>query len=78
MTTSGKKDSELDTLFPFPSPPPAFAPQRLPGISQETNAALVNALKENHTRWHIFFNDKGFHKYVVTPMMCAQYSRHYY
>lgn len=60
MATTESKD--LGFLFPLPAPPPAFAPQRLPGVTHKSSTKLVEILKENHTRSHIFFNDKGFHK----------------
>ena len=66
-------DQELDALFPLPTPPPAFAPQRLPGITHGSSATLVKILKENHTRWHTFFNDIGFHKYAFSPATYSPY-----
>jgi hypothetical protein len=50
-------------LFPTPSlPPSTLAPYHWPGISPESTQALKDVLKDNHERWHIFFNDKGYHK----------------
>jgi len=55
----------LDSLFPTPSTPPSLsAPARWSGITPQTVEVLRKVLKDNHERWHIFFNDRGFHKYV--------------
>ncbi|KAH9895753.1 hypothetical protein C8Q73DRAFT_644436 [Cubamyces lactineus] len=59
------KPEELDTLFPLPSSPPSSqAPARLPGITHASSVALANALKDNHVKWHGFFNDLGFHNHA--------------
>ncbi|KAF9446677.1 hypothetical protein P691DRAFT_794239 [Macrolepiota fuliginosa MF-IS2] len=34
-----------------------------PGISPGSTQALREVLKDNHERWHIIFNDKGFHNH---------------
>ncbi|KAF9235890.1 hypothetical protein BU15DRAFT_64441 [Melanogaster broomeanus] len=58
----------LDNLFPVPSLPPSLlSPQRFPGSSPESVAALQHVLKDNHNRYHIYFNYKQFHKCVFTP-----------
>jgi hypothetical protein len=58
-------DSELDALFPTPSlPPTVLCPQRYPGCSPASVEALRRVLKDNHIKYHIYFNDKGFHKCV--------------
>ncbi len=50
-------------LFPAPSHAPSLhAPSRLPGADDASTKALLDVLKDNHERWHIFFNDMGFHK----------------
>ncbi|KAH6905273.1 hypothetical protein BKA70DRAFT_1226037 [Coprinopsis sp. MPI-PUGE-AT-0042] len=51
----------------FPTPalgPHALSPPRLPGISPQSTDALKEVLKDNHQRWHIFFNDRGFHNHA--------------
>ncbi|OCH85387.1 hypothetical protein OBBRIDRAFT_798234 [Obba rivulosa] len=64
----------LDKLFPVPSPPPsALSPQRLPGITHESGVAVSNLLKENHKRFHIFFNDKGFHNHISHHLLALYY-----
>ncbi|KAF9235893.1 hypothetical protein BU15DRAFT_64445 [Melanogaster broomeanus] len=56
----------LDTLFPVPSLPPSpLSPQRLPGSTLESLAALQHVLKDNHNRYHIFFNYTRFHNHVT-------------
>ncbi|KAI6118350.1 hypothetical protein F5141DRAFT_999900 [Pisolithus sp. B1] len=58
--------NELEALFPPPScPPSALAPQRLPGTSVESLAALQHVLQDNHKRWHIFLNDMKFHNHIT-------------
>lgn len=60
---------EFDFLFPTPAAPPNLAATaRLPGITPQTVEALKRVLKDNHERWHIFFNDRRFHKYVFVPL----------
>lgn len=57
--------SAFDFLFPTPAAPPNLvAPSRSPGITPETVETLKKVLKDNYEHWHIFFNDRGFHKYV--------------
>ena len=57
--------STFDSLFPTPAGPPVLAaPARWPGITPKSVEVLKKVLKDNHERWHIFFNDKGHHKYV--------------
>ncbi|KAF8915710.1 hypothetical protein CPB85DRAFT_1374947 [Mucidula mucida] len=52
-------------LFPAPSHAPSLhAPSRLPGADDASTKALLDVLKDNHERWHIFFNDMGFHNHV--------------
>ncbi|KAF8439791.1 hypothetical protein L210DRAFT_3504231 [Boletus edulis BED1] len=57
---------ELDELFPAPSLPPSpLSPQRLPGSTQESLAALQDVLKDNRQRYHIFWNDIRFHNHIT-------------
>ena len=61
--------SEFDFLFPTPAAPPNLAAvARLSGITPQTVEALKRVLKDNHERWHIFFNDRRFHKYVYASL----------
>ncbi|KAG2056639.1 hypothetical protein BDR06DRAFT_1040353 [Suillus hirtellus] len=58
--------SELDALFPFPSSPPSvLSPPRHPGATPEAAAALSYVLKDNYTKYHIFFNYKQFHNHIT-------------
>ncbi|KAF9235892.1 hypothetical protein BU15DRAFT_64444 [Melanogaster broomeanus] len=57
---------KLDTFFPVPALPPSpLSPQRLPGSSLESLAALQHVLKDNHSRYHIFFNYTWHHNHVT-------------
>ncbi|OCH85389.1 hypothetical protein OBBRIDRAFT_838993 [Obba rivulosa] len=61
MTSS----KNIDALFPPPAPPPtSLFPARLPGATPESAAVLSELLKENYEKWHIYFNDKGFHNHI--------------
>jgi len=54
---------DLSLLFPIPSRAPSvLSPIAPPGVNREAADELVRLLKENHVRFHGFFNDKGFHK----------------
>ena len=68
--------SQLDSLFPTPPPlPPSdVAPTRLPGWSSDSTEAVLELLKDNHKKWHIFFNDKKFHKCVRQRLLLCDYS----
>lgn len=58
-------EKTLDALFPLPvTSDQPYAPVLSPGQSADSAKALVETLKENHRRFHIFFNERGFHKYV--------------
>jgi len=58
--------TELDVLFPTPSlPPTVLCPQRFPGTSPEAVEALIHVLKDNHIKYHIFFNELRFHNHVT-------------
>ena len=55
----------IDTLFPFPSPPPStLSPTTLTGTTHEAQAALINALKNNHVLWDAFVNEEDPCEYV--------------
>ena len=61
---------QLNLRFPKPiSPLPTVVtnPTRHAGWSHESTKAVLDCLKDNHHRFHIFFNDKGFHKCVSAP-----------
>ena len=55
----------LSRLFPGVKPPPSLlSPGRVPNSGPEATAALLKALRDNHERSHIFFNEFSFHKYA--------------
>ncbi|KAH9482778.1 Baeyer-Villiger oxidase ptaJ [Psilocybe cubensis] len=58
-----------DKFFPPPShrgsPPNLLAPRTWPGVSPASTAALQAILTDNHKKWHIFFNDRGFHNHTA-------------
>ncbi|KAH9849119.1 hypothetical protein C2E23DRAFT_862163 [Lenzites betulinus] len=57
--------AKLDKLYPIPSHAPvAQAPRRFPGVTPESTATLLDTLKDNHVKWHIFFNEKHFHNHT--------------
>lgn len=59
-------DEKAERLFPAPSSPPtALCPQRWPGCNLESLNAVRHALIDNHTRYHIFWNDIKFHNHVT-------------
>ena len=65
MSSNATTQQKLDELFPAPSLPPSqLSPQRLPGANLESLVALRDVLKDNHQRYHIYFNHVRFHKYV--------------
>ncbi len=57
------RNAELDKFFPLPSAAPSNrAPPRLAGFTPKSGEALVKVLKDDHVKWHAFFNDMGYHK----------------
>ncbi|KAG8701175.1 hypothetical protein FRC08_004242, partial [Ceratobasidium sp. 394] len=65
----------LDKLFPAPSFASAFttpsAPTPNAGITPESTAALQRLLKENHQRFHTFFNTQRFHNHLSHHLFAA-------
>lgn len=55
---------QLAALFPPPplAPPVSFAPSKLVGITHESTESVLELLKTNHKKWHIFVNEMKFHK----------------
>ena len=66
-TVSGPQvHPSLDTLFHLPPLPVSIlSPRTFPSVDKAFTEALVKTLSDNHVHWHIFFNYKGFHKYVM-------------
>ncbi|CAL1702716.1 unnamed protein product [Somion occarium] len=57
----------LTSLFPVPSPSPknfGLVPTRIPGLTYDSAQALLECLKDNHRKRHIFFNDRHFHNHA--------------
>ncbi|KDN34683.1 hypothetical protein RSAG8_12232, partial [Rhizoctonia solani AG-8 WAC10335] len=75
MTTPDFDDALLEKLFPAPTFSSAFtspsAPTPNAGITPESTATLRRLLIENHKRFHIFFNDKGFHNHLSHHLFAA-------
>ncbi|KAH0834191.1 hypothetical protein J3R83DRAFT_11503 [Lanmaoa asiatica] len=66
MSSNSTTQQKLDELFPVPSLPPSqLSPQRLPGANLESLVALRDVLKDNHQRYHIFFNHTRFHNHIT-------------
>ncbi len=63
MSQQTANEETLNKLFPVPASAPSVqAPARFPGTTLQTTATLQETLKDNHVKWHIFFNYKHFHK----------------
>ncbi|KAF9919494.1 hypothetical protein FBU30_010961 [Linnemannia zychae] len=45
----------------------------LPGITREARETVADLLEQNHTKFHIFFNEKGFHNHLSHGIL-ASYS----
>ncbi|KAG8769651.1 hypothetical protein FRC12_004828 [Ceratobasidium sp. 428] len=75
MTAPEFDQGLLDKLFPAPSFASAFtnpsAPTPNAGITAESSATLQRLLKENHKRFHIYFNDRGFHNHLTHHLFAA-------
>jgi hypothetical protein len=55
----------LDDLFPIPPPRVSpLIPERWPGVSAASTNALLETVKADYEKFHVFFNDMGFHKSV--------------
>ncbi|KAF8151722.1 hypothetical protein B0H34DRAFT_801407 [Crassisporium funariophilum] len=59
-------------LFPAPSHGAAlatqqssFVPHTWPGVSVSSTAAIQSILIDNQKRFHVFFNERGFHNHVA-------------
>ncbi len=54
---------KLNKLYTIPShSPSALAPKWCPGVTPESTALLLETLRDNHVKWHMFFNEKHYHK----------------
>ena len=59
----GDKSDLLDQLYPIPLSE-STGVVSLPGPTEASARALLNVLLHNRENYHIFFNDKEYHKYV--------------
>ncbi|KAK0499862.1 hypothetical protein EDD18DRAFT_1152953 [Armillaria luteobubalina] len=58
--------SETIELFPTPSSTvSSLTPTFLPGANADSTLAMQNVLRDNHEKWHTFFNDRGFHNHIA-------------
>ncbi|TDL18674.1 hypothetical protein BD410DRAFT_793062 [Rickenella mellea] len=56
----------LSDLFPLPvQSGTSYSPTQNPGVTDERGKALVALLKDNHDKFHIFFNEKGYHNHAT-------------
>ncbi len=62
MTSRGSDKELLERLYPVPLSTGVVG---LPGPTPASSQALLNVLLHNRENYHIFFNDKGYHKYVT-------------
>ncbi len=54
---------KLNKLYTIPlHSPSAQVLKWFPGITPESTATLLETLRDNHVKWHIFFNKKHYHK----------------
>jgi len=60
----------LSRLFPGVKPPPSLlSPGRVPNSGPEATAALLKALRDNHERSHVFFNQFSFHNHSAHHLL---------
>ncbi|CAE6470656.1 unnamed protein product [Rhizoctonia solani] len=68
-------DALVDSMFPVSSFAGVSINQAAPwssaGITPESIAALRRLLLENHKRFHVFFNDKGFQNHISHHLFAA-------
>ncbi|KAK0475757.1 hypothetical protein IW261DRAFT_1492712 [Armillaria novae-zelandiae] len=58
--------SNILELFPAPSSAASsLTPVFLPGADADSTLAMQRVLRDNHDKWHIFFNDRGFHNHIA-------------
>ena len=60
--------TSIEELFPVPSRSGIYwdqTPHSPPGATPESNVKLVEFMRLNDKRYHTFFNELGYHKYVL-------------
>ncbi|KAI0337856.1 hypothetical protein BDW22DRAFT_1464375 [Trametopsis cervina] len=57
---------QLAALFPSPHSPigPVPVPKLQAGHTHQSTQTVLDLLKDNHKKWHIYFNDRGFHNHA--------------
>jgi hypothetical protein len=66
MTFVLTANKDLEQLIPIPSVSNIpQAPTPWPGVTAESASTVAALLRENHVKYHCFFNNDGFHKYFV-------------
>ncbi|KAH9914000.1 uncharacterized protein BXZ73DRAFT_106782 [Epithele typhae] len=60
LEESGRRRS----VYAYNARPFSDSPNRLPGITRASSETLVKTLKDDHVKWHAFFNDRGFHNHA--------------
>ncbi|KAK0451383.1 uncharacterized protein EV420DRAFT_714767 [Desarmillaria tabescens] len=59
-------------LFPAPSSAPSsLTPVFLPGADAESTLALQSVLRDDHEKWHTFFNSRRFHNHIVHHVLAV-------
>lgn len=57
-------------LFPAPSVfRSKLSPSLWAGVTPDSTKTLQRVLQDNHNKWHVYFNEEGFHKYVLDSLM---------
>jgi hypothetical protein len=69
----GREDSDLlDRLYPVPLSTGVVS---LPGPTDASARALLNVLLHNREHYHIFYNYRGFQKYVCKHHLMIESNR---
>ncbi|KIJ28741.1 hypothetical protein M422DRAFT_269950 [Sphaerobolus stellatus SS14] len=65
---------DLDLLFPLPSRPPSvLSPITPTGLTSKYTETVTRLLKENHVKYHCFFNDRGFHNHLSHHILAVYF-----
>lgn len=55
-------DNDNQVLYPLPTVSGPRSPKPFPGFSPESAEELQKWLKVDAESWHVFFDERGFHK----------------
>lgn len=62
----------LEQLIPLPTITNIdHAPSPWPGVTAESAKAVATLLRQNHVKYHCFFNDEGFHNHLPHHLLAA-------